>query len=144
LLNVRGSYYFLLASLAACVYYNFGALWVCAALLINYGVPSPHSLYTYELLLVTLWSLIVLISLAAIAAFGTNVCKAVGVLKVRGAYHFLPVSFLACVCCSVGFIVWVSNLRLSVGHAKSKPMQAFERKAALLFFAPLGCVCVTA
>lgn len=36
-LNVRGSYYFLLASLAACVYYDVGALWVSAALLITYG-----------------------------------------------------------------------------------------------------------
>jgi hypothetical protein len=36
-LNIRGSYYALLATLAAAVYYNIGALWVCAALFITYG-----------------------------------------------------------------------------------------------------------
>lgn len=35
--NVKGAYYFLLASLAASIYYEVGALWVCTALLVTYG-----------------------------------------------------------------------------------------------------------
>jgi hypothetical protein len=42
--EVDGAYYILLATLAAAVYYNYGAVWFCAAYVANSGARRPLSL----------------------------------------------------------------------------------------------------